>query len=140
FLAVRLSVSFASLVVLGCQRRLSRAGFASGLDLGTAPTWKSLLFSLSLGMLAFTGLETVANLAAEVREPGKALPRSLFAGIGAVVLVSFAIAAVGLSAYPAHPDPAGPDGWATDLGTTWVRAPLVGLSEAFGGSLPDAAV
>ena len=34
-------------------------------------------------MLAYTGLETVANLAAETREPGRTLPRSLFVGIGA---------------------------------------------------------
>jgi APA family basic amino acid/polyamine antiporter len=140
FIAVLAVLSHLLLIGFGFGLLLSREGFGSGIDFGTAPTWNSLVFSLSLAMLAFTGLETVANLAAEVREPGKALPRSLFAGIGAVVLVSFAIAAVGLSAFPPHPDPAGPDGWATDLGTTWIRAPLVGISEAFGGSLPDAAV
>ena len=36
-------------------------------------------------MLAYTGLETVANLAQEAREPGKTLPRSLFVGLGAAV-------------------------------------------------------
>jgi APA family basic amino acid/polyamine antiporter len=140
FIAVLAFLSHLLLIGLGFAFLLSAEGFGKGIDLGTAPTWHALVFSLSLAMLAFTGLETVANLAAETREPGKALPRSLFAGIGAVVLVSFAIAAIGLSAYPPHPDPAGPDGWATDLGTTWIRAPLVGISEAFGGSLPDAAV
>ena len=34
----------------------------------------------------YTGLETVANLAQEAREPGKTLPRSLFVGLGAVVV------------------------------------------------------
>ena len=34
-------------------------------------------------MLAYTGLETVANLAEETREPGVTLPRTLFAAIGA---------------------------------------------------------
>ena len=140
FIAVLAFLSHLLLIGLGFAFLLSREGFGKGIDLGTAPTWHALVFSLSLAMLAFTGLETVANLAAEAREPGKALPRSLFAGIGAVVIVSFTIAAIGLSAYPPHPDPAGPDGWATDLGTTWIRAPLVGISEAFGGSLPDAAV
>jgi APA family basic amino acid/polyamine antiporter len=140
FIAVLAFLSHLLLIGLGFAFLLSAEGFGKGIDLGTAPTWHALVFSLSLAMLAFTGLETVANLSAEAREPGKALPRSLFAGIGAVVLVSFAIAAIGLSAYPPHPDPAGPDGWATDLGTTWIRAPLVGISEAFGGSLPDAAV
>jgi APA family basic amino acid/polyamine antiporter len=140
FIAVLAFLSHLLLIGLGFAFLLSREGFGEGIDLGTAPTWHALLFSLSLAMLAFTGLETVANLAAEVREPGRALPRSLFAGIGAVVIVSFTIAAIGLSAYPPHPDAAAPDGWATDLGTTWIRAPLVGISEAFGGSLPDAAV
>jgi APA family basic amino acid/polyamine antiporter len=140
FIAVLAFLSHLLLIGLGFAFLLSAEGFGKGIDLGTAPTWHALVFSLSLAMLAYTGLETVANLAAEAREPGKALPRSLFAGIGAVVIVSFAIAAIGLSAYPPHPDPAGPDGFATDLGTTWIRAPLVGISEAFGGSLPDAAV
>ena len=110
FIAVLAFLSHLLLIGLGFAFLLSREGFGEGIDLGTAPTWHALVFSLSLAMLAFTGLETVANLAAEVREPGKALPRSLFAGIGAVVIVSFAIAAIGLSAYPPHPDPAGPDG------------------------------
>jgi basic amino acid/polyamine antiporter, APA family len=140
FIAALALVSHLLIIGLGFTFLLSAEGFGKGTDLGTAPTWHALVFSLSLGTLAYTGLETVANLAAEAREPGKALPRSIFAGIGVVVLVSFAIAAIGLSAYPPHPDPAGPDGWATDLGTTWIRAPLVGISEAFGGSLPDAAV
>ena len=47
---------------------------------------------------------------------------------------------MGISAYPAHPDPAGPGGFATDLGTTWIRAPIVGIAVAFGGELPDLAV
>jgi APA family basic amino acid/polyamine antiporter len=140
FIAALAFVSHLVLIVLGSVLLLSRKGLGEGLDLGTAPTWNALLFSLALATLAYTGLETVANLASETREPGRTLPRSLFAGIGAVVLVSVAIAAVGISAYPAHPDPAGPGGYASDLGTTWLRAPIVGIAEAFGGSLPGWAV
>jgi basic amino acid/polyamine antiporter, APA family len=140
FIAVLAFVSHLVLIVLGSALLLSAEGFGSGGDLGTAPTWNALVFSLALATLAYTGLETVANLAAETREPGRTLPRSLFAGIGAVVLVSFAIAAIGISAYPPHPDPAGPGGYASDLGTTWIHAPIVGIAEAFGGSLPAWAV
>jgi basic amino acid/polyamine antiporter, APA family len=140
FIAVLALISHALIIGLGSAFLLSREGLGSGMDLGRVPTWHNLVFSLSLAMLAFTGLETVANLAAETREPGKALPRSLFAGIGAVVVVSFAIAAIGLSAYPPHVDPSAPGGWTTELGSTWIRAPIVGISEAFDGSLPDAAV
>ena len=139
-IAVLAFVSHLLLIVLGFVLLLSTDGLSRGVDLGTAPSWDALFFSLALATLAYTGLETVANLAAETREPGKTLPRSLFAGIGAVVAVSVAIAAIGLSAYPTHPDPDGPGGFASDLGTTWLHAPLLGITEAFGGSLPGWAV
>ncbi len=130
-------LSHVLLVVVGLALLGSSKGFGAGVHLGSAPTWHGLFFALPLAMLAYTGLETVANLAAEAREPGKTLPRSLFAGIGAVVVVSFLVAAVGLSAFPPHRVGGG---FLTDLGTAWVRAPLVGIASAFRGSLPGWAV
>ncbi|HET7857044.1 MAG TPA: universal stress protein [Gaiellaceae bacterium] len=129
-----------ALVVLGLPLLFSLENLGKGLDLGTAPTWYAISFSLPLAMLAFTGLETVANLAAETREPGRTLPRSLFTGIGAAVVVSVLVAIVAISAFPAHPDPEGPGGYASDLGTTWLRAPVVGIATAFDGHLPDLVV
>ena len=79
-------------------------------------------------MLAYTGLETVANMAEEARRPGVDLPRSLFVAIGTVVTLYVAIAVVALSAFP------GPE---TKLGTDWLRAPLVGVATEIGGHLPD---
>ena len=61
---------------------------------------RDLAFALPLAMLAYTGLETVANLAEETREPGRTLPRSLFSAIGLVVVLTALIAVVGLSAFP----------------------------------------
>jgi len=128
------------LVALGLPLLFSLHNLGQGLDLGTAPTWSAIAFAVPAAMLAYTGLETVANLAAETREPGRTLPRSLFVGIGAAVAISFLIALVALSALPAHPDAEGPGGFASDLGTVWLRAPLVGLAAAFGGQLPGGAV
>src|SRR5205809_5519126 len=132
FIAVLALISHLVLIVLGFALLLSTKGLGAGLDLGTAPTWNSIFFSLALATLAYTGLETVANLAAETREPGRTLPRSLFVGIGAVVIVSFLIALVALSAYPADPE--------TQLGNRWLRAPLVGVADAFSGHLTDGVV
>jgi APA family basic amino acid/polyamine antiporter len=81
-------------------------------------------------MLAYTGLETVANLAEEVRRPGRDLPRSLFSGIGLVVVLYVLIALVALSAFPA-------DNGTTALGTQWEFAPLLGIVAALHGELPD---
>jgi APA family basic amino acid/polyamine antiporter len=133
------AVAFAAhvlLILFGTVFLFSLDALGKGTELGTAPTWSAIAFALPLAMLAFTGLETVANLAAEAREPGRTLPRSLFVGIGAVVAVSVLIGAIGVSAYPAHPDPAHPGEYTTDLGTTWLRAPLAGIAVALEGHVP----
>ncbi len=121
------------LIVLGGIFVLSREGFWSGVELGSAPSWGDLAFALPLAMLAYTGLETVANFASETREPGKALPRGVFAGLGAVVVVSVLIAVIGLSAYPVQ-------NGTTGLGEEWLRAPLVGIVVALDAGLPAAVV
>jgi APA family basic amino acid/polyamine antiporter len=118
------------LIVLGLPLLFSWDNVAQGIDLGTTPDWDELAFALPLAMLAFTGLETVANLAAETREPGRTLPRSLFAGIGAVVVVSFAVAVVGISAFPV-------ENGTTQLGERWRLAPLAGVADRIGEELPS---
>ena len=115
------------LVVLGFALVFSPHALMHGTSLGTHPTWHSLAFALPLAMLAFTGLETVANLAAEARRPGVDLPRSVFGGIATVVTMYVAIAVVALSAFP------GPQ---TELGGRWIRAPLLGVAHSIGDQLP----
>ncbi len=113
------------LVVLGFAFLFSPNALGRGLSLGTQPSWHAIAFALPLALLAYTGLETVANFAEETRKPGRDLPRSLFTGIGLVVVVTVLIALVALSAFPA------PHG-TTKLGTTWQRAPLMGVVYALG--------
>jgi len=108
------------LIGFGFALLFSPHALAHGTSLGHAPTLSSLAFAVPLAMLAFTGLETVANLAEEARRPGVDLPRSLFVAIGTVVSTYVAISVVALSAFP------GPQ---TALGTRWLRAPLVGVAE-----------
>jgi APA family basic amino acid/polyamine antiporter len=115
------------LVVLGFIFVFSPDALTQGTSLGSHPTWHALAFSLPLAMLAFTGLETVANLAEEARRPGVDLPRSVFGGIATVITVYVAIAVVALSAFP------GPE---TELGTKWIRAPLVGVASRIRAELP----
>ena len=107
------------IVVLGLALLFSPDALTAGTSLGESPTWHSLAFAIPLAMLAYTGLETVANLAEETRRPGRDLPRSVFSAIGLVVVLYVAIAVVGLSAFPAENG--------TLLGSNWIRAPLVGI-------------
>ena len=118
-------------VILGFAVVFSPDVLTSGFDFAAGQGWHDLFFALPLAMLAYTGLETVANLAEETREPGKVLPRSLFSSIGLVVIVTVLIAVVGVSAFPAE------DG-STDLADEWLQAPIVGIVTAFDGQLPAA--
>jgi basic amino acid/polyamine antiporter, APA family len=118
------------LVGLGMALVFSPDALSAGTSLGEMPTWHSIAFALPLAMLAYTGLETVANLAEETRRPGRDLPRSLFGAIGLVVLLYVAIAVVALSAFPAE--------HGTLLGSNWIRAPLVGVASEIRSQVPAA--
>ncbi len=119
------------LVVLGLALLFSPSTLVDGLSLAPGQDWlDDLLFAIPLGFLAYTGLETVANLAEEAREPGRTLPRSLFSAIGLVVILTVLVAVVGVTAFPAADD------GTSELGSTWLEAPLVGIVTAFDGELP----
>ena len=117
------------LVILGLALLFSPDILTQGMSLGTSPSWSDLAFALPLAMLAYTGLETVANLAEETREPGRTLPRSLFSAIGLVVVLTAMIAVVGLSAFPV-------ENGQTALAGEWLKAPLAGIVQALQPSLP----
>jgi basic amino acid/polyamine antiporter, APA family len=97
---------------------------------GPFPDLRSFAFALALATLAYTGLETVANLASEARQPGRALPRSLFTGIGAAVAATTLVGLAWLAALPGG----------RVLGPEWERAPLVGIADSLRGPLPGSAV
>jgi basic amino acid/polyamine antiporter, APA family len=122
------------IVVLGLALVFSPETLTEGISLAPGQEWvDDLLFAIPLGFLAYTGLETVANLAEETREPGRTLPRSLFSAIGLVVVLTVLVAIVGVTAFPAE------DG-SSELGGRWLEAPLVGIVTAFDGELPSTVV
>ena len=121
------------LVALGFAFLFSGDALTRGVSIGSSPSWHQIAFALPLAMLAYTGLETVANLAEEAREPGRDLPRSLFSAIGLVVVIYVAIGLVALSAFPAEHG-------TTALGTKWLHSPLIGIVAALSGHLPGGLV
>jgi APA family basic amino acid/polyamine antiporter len=122
------------IVVLGLALLLDPGVLGDGLSLAAGQSWRDVLFAVPLGLLAYTGLETVANYAQEVEDPGRDLPRGMLGGIGLVVVLSVVIAAIGLSAFPARPD------GTTPLAEEWLEAPMAGVVASLDGDLPDVAV
>ena len=76
FLAV---VDFATqllLVLLGFALIFSPHTLQANIHLGVAPTWSNFALAIPIAMIAYTGIETVSNLAEEAREPARSIPAS----------------------------------------------------------------
>jgi APA family basic amino acid/polyamine antiporter len=100
FLAV---VDFATqllLVLLGFFLVLSPGILVDNVHWGVAPTWSNFLLAIPVGMIAYTGIETVSNLAEEARDPARNVPRAYLMTAVAVFAIFFTLPAIALSALP----------------------------------------
>ena len=87
-------------VALGAVLVLNPSRLISQVHLGTAPSVSQLIFAASIAMLAYTGIETVSNMAEESKDPGKDVPRAVNLVLIAVLGVYMGISVVALSALP----------------------------------------
>ncbi len=113
------------LVVLGAVLVLNPSLLVHQVHLGKAPTYSELIFALSISMLAYTGIETVSNMAEEARDPGRDVPRAVNLLLVAVLGVYAGISTVALSALPVTRDHAGH--YVTKLGSTFQSDPVLGI-------------
>jgi basic amino acid/polyamine antiporter, APA family len=90
------------LVLLGFVLILSPSTLTHNVHLGTAPTWGQFFLAIPVGMIAYTGIETVSNLAEEARDPVRSIPRSISMVAFAVFAIYFTLPLVALSALPVH--------------------------------------
>lgn len=109
------------------------------INLGVEPTWNSLAFALPIAMIGFTGLEKVTGLAGLAKHPEKTVPDSVRTSVFTVIIVYAAVATAATSAFPAHRDPSAPAGYASELSTRWLDAPMLGLASAVGDRWGSAA-
>jgi APA family basic amino acid/polyamine antiporter len=88
------------LVLLGFVLVFSPQTLVDNVHWGTAPTWSDFLLSIPVAMIAYTGIETVSNLAEEARDPTRTIPRSIGLVALAVFAIYFTLPLVALSALP----------------------------------------
>jgi len=117
FLAV---VDFATqllLVAVGIYLVLDVDVLIENVSFGVAPTWRDFLVAIPVGMIAYTGIETISNMAEEAKDERTTIP----AAINRVVIAVFAIYAllpiVALSALPVTQNAATGE-YTTQLGLT----------------------
>jgi APA family basic amino acid/polyamine antiporter len=123
------------LVGLGLVLVLDPSLLVNQIHFGTAPTWSRLIFALSVAMVAYTGIETVSNMAEEATDPGKQVPRAVNLVVIAVLGVYAGISVVALSALPVvhHAAVAHHAAYySTELGTTYENDPVLGIVSRLG--------
>ncbi|MEA2201594.1 MAG: basic amino acid/polyamine antiporter, family [Solirubrobacteraceae bacterium] len=129
FLAVADLCTQVLLVGAGAVLVLNPSLLVDQVHLGVAPTWTQLIFALSVAMVAYTGIETVSNMAEESRDPGHDIPKAVNLVLIAVLGVYAGISVVALSALPVvhhggH--------YVTELGTTYENDPVLGIVSRLG--------
>jgi APA family basic amino acid/polyamine antiporter len=120
------------LVALGCFLVLDPSLLVHQVHLGTIPSWSEVIFALSLAMLAYTGIETVSNMAEEAKDPGRDVPRAVNLVLLAVLGVYAGISVVALSALPVVPLHGHPGHFHTLLGDTFQNDPVLGIVSRLG--------
>ena len=88
------------LVLLGMFLVFSPTILVDNIHWGVAPTWSNLALAVPVAMLAYTGVETVSNLAEEAREPARSVPDAYKLVAGAVFAIYLTLPLVALSALP----------------------------------------
>ncbi|RDI73477.1 Amino acid permease [Gaiella occulta] len=88
------------LVVLGFALVFSPGTLTGNIHWGVAPTWGNLAIAIPVAMLAYTGVETVSNLAEEAREPSRSVPQAYKLVAGAVFAIYLTLPLIALSALP----------------------------------------
>lgn len=84
-----------------------------------SPTWSEFWKGTAMAMVAYTGIESIAQLGAESKKPAKTVPRAVVITMVVLLVMYFGISVVALSALSPH-----------DLGTTYVQDPLAGIVSA----------
>jgi len=124
----------ALLVLLGFVLIFSPSILTANVTFGVAPSWSSFFLAVPVAMIAYTGIETISNLAEETRDPSRDVPRSIRMVAIAVYAIYFTLPAIALSALPVT---LGPDGYTTPLGLPpeqggFANDPVLGIVDNLG--------
>ncbi len=113
------------LVIVGFVLVFSPHVLLANVHFGIAPSWHDFLVAIPLGMIAYTGIETISNMAEEAMDESRTIPKAINRVVVAVFAIYAALPIVALSALPVH---RAPDGH---------YVTLLGVDEAHGGFAGD---
>ncbi len=124
-LAIITILSQAFLILIAAATILNLPFIISHLRINVAgadwsPNWWEFLKGTAMAMVAYTGIESITQLAAETKKPSIAIPRSIKWAIVTLVTLYFGVSVVGLSVISPQ-----------ELGTTYIDDPVAGIVAHF---------
>jgi APA family basic amino acid/polyamine antiporter len=117
------------LVGIGVVLVLSPQVLVDNVHLGVAPSWSDFALGIAVGMIAYTGIETISNMAEEAKDAVRTIPRSVGLVVVAVLGLYLLIPVVALSAMPVVQHGSH---YSTALGSQFANDPILGIVENLG--------
>ncbi len=117
------------LAVIGLALVFNADLLVSQVDFGSVPTWGDFALGIAVGMVAYTGIETISNMAEEARDADRTIPRGTGYTVIAVVGLYALLPGIALSAMPVT---GSGDAATTELATTYADDPVLGIVENIG--------
>lgn len=81
-----------------------------------SPTWDEFWKGTAMAMVAYTGIESMAQLAGEAKSPAKTVPKAMMLAMGMLLFAYIGISVVALSAVTPQ-----------ELSTTYLEDPIAGI-------------
>ena len=117
------------LVTIGIALVLNPEVLAENINWGVAPTWGNFALGIAIGMIAYTGIETLSNMSEEARDAARTVPRAMGLVLIAVLTLFLLIPMVALSAMPVVQEGGR---YTTELATTYAENPMLGIVDNLG--------
>lgn len=84
-----------------------------------SPTWGEFIHGVAMAMVAYTGIESMAQLSSEAKEPAKTVPRAIVLSMCILMFMYLGVSIVALSAMTPQ-----------TLSTTYLNNPIAGIVQA----------
>lgn len=91
-----------------------------GIGNNWSPSWPDFWKGTAMAMVAYTGIESMAQLTSETKSPAKTVPRAIICATVLLILMYFGISTVALSSITPQ-----------ELGTTFLEDPISGIVHSF---------
>lgn len=86
-------------------------------DVDFSPSWDGFLKGTAMAMVAYTGIESIAQLSAETKAPVRTMPRAIILTMGVLIFMYFGLTYIGFSLMSPF-----------EFGHTYEQQPLAGIA------------